>query len=227
MPARALGGRNFLVVDEPALRNVAQKTGGAYFAATDADGLTKVLADLPKHVTVSEQDIDLSAAFGLLAAARPADGPGALDRSSPSPLSRPVGPAATQASMASSTVSVTLCFGTKPSRSRALSIENIGARPMCSSVSVGLLRVQPGGELRPRHELEPGLVAEVPRDELGVAAQGQRLRADAVEALARLRRRAARGTPGAGPRRPRRARDGWSRRRGRAAGTSRPRAGTR
>jgi Ca-activated chloride channel family protein len=28
-----------------------------------------VLADLPKHVTVSEQDIDLSAAVGLLAAA--------------------------------------------------------------------------------------------------------------------------------------------------------------
>ncbi len=66
--AGALGGRNFLVVDEPALRNVARKTGGTYFAATDADGLTKVLADLPKHVTVSEQDIDLSAAFALLAA---------------------------------------------------------------------------------------------------------------------------------------------------------------
>ena len=86
--AGALGGRSFLVVDEPALRNVANKTGGTYFAATDADGLTKVLADLPKHVTVSEQDIDLSAAFGLLAAARPADGPRALDRSPPPPLSR-------------------------------------------------------------------------------------------------------------------------------------------
>ncbi|KRB47035.1 VWA domain-containing protein [Terrabacter sp. Root181] len=65
----SLGGRNFLVVDEAALKGVAQRTGGEYFAATDADGLTKVLADLPKHVTVSEQDIDLSAAFGLLAAA--------------------------------------------------------------------------------------------------------------------------------------------------------------
>ena len=64
-----LGGRNFLVVDEGALKGVAQTTGGEYFAATDADGLTKVLADLPKHVTVSEQDIDLSAAAGLLAAA--------------------------------------------------------------------------------------------------------------------------------------------------------------
>jgi Ca-activated chloride channel homolog len=65
----SLGGRNFLVVDEGALKGVAQTTGGEYFAATDADGLTKVLADLPKHVTVSEQDIDLSAGAALLAAA--------------------------------------------------------------------------------------------------------------------------------------------------------------
>jgi Ca-activated chloride channel family protein len=62
------GGRNFLVVDEAALKGVAQTTGGEYFAATDADGLTKVLADLPKHVTVSEQDIDLSAGFAIAAA---------------------------------------------------------------------------------------------------------------------------------------------------------------
>lgn len=62
------GGRNFLVVDEAALRGVAEITGGEYFAATDADGLTKVLADLPKHVTVTEQDIDLSAGVAALAA---------------------------------------------------------------------------------------------------------------------------------------------------------------
>jgi Ca-activated chloride channel family protein len=64
----SMGGRNFLVVDEAALRFVAEKTGGEYFAATDADGLTKVLADLPKHVTVSEQDVDLSAGVAALAA---------------------------------------------------------------------------------------------------------------------------------------------------------------
>jgi Ca-activated chloride channel family protein len=50
------------------LRFVAEKTGGEYFAATDADGLTKVLADLPKHVTVSEQEVDLSAGVAALAA---------------------------------------------------------------------------------------------------------------------------------------------------------------
>ena len=64
-----IGGRNFLVVDEPALKNVARTTGGEYFAARDAEGLTKVLADLPKHVTVAEQDVDLSAAVGIVAAA--------------------------------------------------------------------------------------------------------------------------------------------------------------
>jgi len=62
------GGRNFLVVDEAALKGVAQRTGGEYFAATDAEGLTKVLADLPRHVTLAEQDLDLSAALALLAA---------------------------------------------------------------------------------------------------------------------------------------------------------------
>ncbi|WP_020141748.1 VWA domain-containing protein [Terracoccus sp. 273MFTsu3.1] len=80
----ALGGRNFLVVDEAALKGVAQTTGGEYFAATDADGLTKVLADLPKHVTVSEQDIDLSAAAGIVAAALLLAGLGlSLRRSTP------------------------------------------------------------------------------------------------------------------------------------------------
>ena len=64
----SVGGRNFLVVDEATLRTVAETTGGEYFAATDADGLTKVLADLPKHVTVQQQNVDLSAAFGVLAA---------------------------------------------------------------------------------------------------------------------------------------------------------------
>jgi N-terminal double-transmembrane domain len=60
--------RNFLVVDEPALREVAEMTGGEYFSATDAAGLSTVLADLPKHVTTQQQDVDLSAGFAALAA---------------------------------------------------------------------------------------------------------------------------------------------------------------
>ncbi len=66
--ARDIGGRNFLVVDEAALRNVAETTGGTYFAATDAEALSKVLHDLPKHVTVQQQDLDLSVAFAAFAA---------------------------------------------------------------------------------------------------------------------------------------------------------------
>ncbi len=57
------GGRNFLVVDEDALKTVASTTGGEYFAATDADQLQSVLANLPKHVTTQQQDVDISAGF--------------------------------------------------------------------------------------------------------------------------------------------------------------------
>jgi Ca-activated chloride channel family protein len=62
------GGRNFLVVDEDALKSVASTTGGEYFAATDADQLQKVLTDLPKHVTTQQQDVDISAGFVAVAA---------------------------------------------------------------------------------------------------------------------------------------------------------------
>jgi Ca-activated chloride channel family protein len=57
------GGRNFLVVDEEALKTVASTTGGEYFAATDADQLQSVLTNLPKHVTTQQQDVDISAGF--------------------------------------------------------------------------------------------------------------------------------------------------------------------
>ncbi|MEO7234579.1 MAG: VWA domain-containing protein [Lapillicoccus sp.] len=62
------GARSFLVVDEDALRTVATTTGGEYFAATDAGQLTDVLANLPRHVTVQQQDVDVSAGFIALAA---------------------------------------------------------------------------------------------------------------------------------------------------------------
>jgi Ca-activated chloride channel family protein len=62
------GGRSFLVVDEDALKTVASTTGGEYFAATDADQLQSVLTNLPKHVTMQQQDVDISAGFVGLAA---------------------------------------------------------------------------------------------------------------------------------------------------------------
>ena len=61
------GGRNFLVVDEAALRTVADTTGGEYFTASDADQLQGVLKDLPKHVVTQEQPVDVSVAFAALA----------------------------------------------------------------------------------------------------------------------------------------------------------------
>ena len=57
------GGRNFLVVDEDALRQVATTTGGTYFAANDADQLQGVLEDLPRHVQVQQRDIEVSVGF--------------------------------------------------------------------------------------------------------------------------------------------------------------------
>jgi Ca-activated chloride channel family protein len=62
------GGGSYLMVDEDALRTVATTTGGEYFKATDADQLNTVLADLPKHVTVEQQDIEISAGFVALGA---------------------------------------------------------------------------------------------------------------------------------------------------------------
>ena len=62
------GGRNFLVVDEDALKTVASTTGGEYFAATDSDQLQDVLTNLPKHVSTQQQDVDISAGFIAAAA---------------------------------------------------------------------------------------------------------------------------------------------------------------
>jgi len=62
------GGRNFLVVDEAALKTVASTTGGEYFKASDADQLQGVLNDLPKHVDVQERDVEVSVAFAGLGA---------------------------------------------------------------------------------------------------------------------------------------------------------------
>ena len=62
-------GRSFLVVDEPALQEVARTTGGEYFAAGDAEQLTQVLTDLPRHVQVQTREVDLSAGVAAAGAA--------------------------------------------------------------------------------------------------------------------------------------------------------------
>ena len=63
-----LNGSSYLYVDEDALRTVARTTGGEYFRAADAGQLNTVLADLPKHVTAEQQDVEISAGFVALAA---------------------------------------------------------------------------------------------------------------------------------------------------------------
>jgi Ca-activated chloride channel family protein len=60
--------RGFLIVDEPTLREVAETTGGRYFAAKDTDQLQGVLADLPRHVEVSTRDVEVGAPLAGLAA---------------------------------------------------------------------------------------------------------------------------------------------------------------
>ena len=65
---RSFDGANYLIVDEDALKKVAATTGGEYFKATDAAQLNAVLNDLPKHVSVQKQEVDISVGFAALAA---------------------------------------------------------------------------------------------------------------------------------------------------------------
>lgn len=57
------GGTKPLIIDESALQNVAKATGGQYYHAENADQLQSALGDLPSHVTVAHQKIDLAAWF--------------------------------------------------------------------------------------------------------------------------------------------------------------------
>ena len=60
--------RGYLVADEDTLRQVADVTGGRYFAAADAGGLRAVLDDLPRTVETQHRDVELSAGLAALAA---------------------------------------------------------------------------------------------------------------------------------------------------------------
>lgn len=57
------GGANPLIIDEPALQDVAKTTGGQYYRAQNADQLKVALGDLPSHITVAHKEIDLAAWF--------------------------------------------------------------------------------------------------------------------------------------------------------------------
>ena len=67
------GGRTPLVDRRGALQAVAETTGGEYYRAESADQLQEALGDLPSHVTVVNEQVDIAAWFaaagGLLVAA--------------------------------------------------------------------------------------------------------------------------------------------------------------
>jgi Ca-activated chloride channel family protein len=60
------GGGSPLVADLPPLRQVSQLTGGASFSAKDAPELSKVFANLPKHVAVQRERHEVTATFALI-----------------------------------------------------------------------------------------------------------------------------------------------------------------
>lgn len=53
-------------IDEEALTQVADLTGGRYFKASDAEQLTEVLGDLPREFGVTKQNVEISVWFLLL-----------------------------------------------------------------------------------------------------------------------------------------------------------------
>ena len=60
--------RQFLVIDEPTLRSVADLTGGAFYRAEDADQLRDVFAGLPNQIELQQQDREITVAFAIGAA---------------------------------------------------------------------------------------------------------------------------------------------------------------
>ena len=84
-----LSGRNYLVADEATLQQVAEVTGGKYFAAADADQLQRVLADLPRTVQTQHRDVEVSVWLAGLAALLVLGSVGRRRAGPPSPRERP------------------------------------------------------------------------------------------------------------------------------------------
>ena len=57
-----------MVADLPPLRQVSQLTGAASFSAKDAPELSKVFANLPKHIAVQKERHEVTATFALIGA---------------------------------------------------------------------------------------------------------------------------------------------------------------
>lgn len=61
--------RPFLVIDEPTLQEVADRTGGRYYRAADAAQLIDVFDQLPSQIVLQEQETEISVWFALSGAA--------------------------------------------------------------------------------------------------------------------------------------------------------------
>ena len=59
------GGGRVQEIDEAALKQVADTTGGDYFRAEDADQLTGVLQDLPKEIGLHKENVEITFWFVL------------------------------------------------------------------------------------------------------------------------------------------------------------------
>jgi Ca-activated chloride channel family protein len=55
--------RQYLLLDEPTLRSMAETTGGEYFRAENADQLLDVFRDLPKRIALQSEHTEISFAF--------------------------------------------------------------------------------------------------------------------------------------------------------------------
>lgn len=60
--------RPFLVIDEPTLQEVANRTGGEYYRAADAQELIEVFNQLPSQIVLQEQDEEITFAFVIAGA---------------------------------------------------------------------------------------------------------------------------------------------------------------
>lgn len=66
---RGGGGRRVQEIDEAALTDVADLTGGRYFKAKDAGQLNDVLADLPSEIGQHREDVEITVWFVLVGTA--------------------------------------------------------------------------------------------------------------------------------------------------------------
>jgi Ca-activated chloride channel family protein len=63
-----LAATQFLLIDEPTLRAVADLTGGTFYRAEDADQLRNVFASLPREIELQTEEREVSVAFAVVGA---------------------------------------------------------------------------------------------------------------------------------------------------------------